>query len=60
MTLVTPYFHHERVIGDKNGIFGDESDLSQKIISLVVPHRAAQLLEAHGGLEDSRSSWRIA
>jgi hypothetical protein len=36
MTLVTPYFHHERVIGDGNGIFGDKSDLSQKFFSLVV------------------------
>jgi hypothetical protein len=31
-----PYFRHERVIGDGNGIFGDKTDLSQKIFSLVV------------------------
>jgi hypothetical protein len=35
-TLVTPYFCHDGVIGDGNGIFGDESDFSQKIFSLVV------------------------
>jgi hypothetical protein len=39
MTLVTPCFRHERVIGDGNGIFGDESYLSQKIFSLVVVER---------------------
>jgi hypothetical protein len=47
-TLVTPYFRHERVIGDRNGIFGDKSDLSQKIFSLVVFRRNLRLEENPG------------
>ena len=35
-TLVMPRFRHEGVLSDGNGIFGDESDLSQKLFSLVV------------------------
>ena len=35
-TLVTPRFRHNGVLSDGIGIFGDKSDLSQKIFSLVV------------------------
>ena len=48
-TLVTPRFRHEGVLSDGNGIFGDESDLSQKLFSLIVNDEPTTCKEAMMG-----------
>jgi hypothetical protein len=57
MTLVTPYSCHDGVIGDRNGIFGDESDLSQKIFSLVVRIGGSQ--EEHNVVKQQVARYQI-